>query len=206
MARFYIDATEDDVNTLRRLDTPWSDMCGTYLGHGILRLTRSDIDLLKDVTAHDAATSVSYRKTDDPSDCAEYLTINGRDYPVKPDRLLFNQDVADRLNIKINTWTSLTSTGAAPDPEDREIDKGHARPRWFETSILVWHRSRPGSGARTDLTIADLVEQLLPLPARKGFCTECAVEGIEVKAVAHDRCMKHYQRLRRKWLRGDFPS
>jgi hypothetical protein len=72
-------------------------------------------------------------------------------------RKLYNDDVAALLGITPATWrryNAATSNGhrrQAPPPDGTDIQRGHARPWWWETTIRTWQASRPGPGTRTDL-------------------------------------------------------
>lgn len=69
-----------------------------------------------------------------------------------PDRLLTGAEVAGLLGIAAATWRSLVAQGYAPPADDPGVGPVNRRAkRWHLSTVRAFQRSRPGSGARTDL-------------------------------------------------------
>jgi hypothetical protein len=60
---------------------------------------------------------------------------------------------AEYLGLKRNTLSSYVARGIGPAAEpDREVDGQYNLPVFKRESLDAWKESRPGQGARTDLT------------------------------------------------------
>lgn len=59
-------------------------------------------------------------------------------------------DIAALAAIRPQTWTGYVNRGQAPQAGRRNPDTG--RREWAAEVIDEWLASRPGAGARTDLT------------------------------------------------------
>lgn len=75
-----------------------------------------------------------------------------------PDRRLYGEEVADLLGIAYSTWRGYCTEAPnrrrqAPLEDGTDIERGHARPWWWESTITAWNATRPGRGARTDVTV-----------------------------------------------------
>jgi hypothetical protein len=57
-------------------------------------------------------------------------------------RKLYRADVAELAGIKVR------SLGRArlPDPDGYDMEAGHARPWWWESTAKQWYENRPGKG------------------------------------------------------------
>jgi hypothetical protein len=72
------------------------------------------------------------------------------------DRKLYSEAVAEKLRIAPSTWRGYCTEAPgrkrhAPPPDGTDVEKGHARPWWWESTIDAWKEIRPGRGHRTDL-------------------------------------------------------
>lgn len=72
------------------------------------------------------------------------------------DRILYHEDVAELLGITAGTWRRYCSESPkrrriAPPPDDHDIEGGHVRPWWRESTIRKWDAARKGAGHRSDL-------------------------------------------------------
>lgn len=71
-------------------------------------------------------------------------------------RRLYLDDLAERTGLTRKTLTSYRSKGGMlPDADGQEIEAGHARPWWHESTIVAWEAQRPGRGWRLGQTAAD---------------------------------------------------
>jgi hypothetical protein len=61
-----------------------------------------------------------------------------------PDRKLYRQDLAALAGIKPDSLNRLKK----PAPDGHDIEAGHARPWWWESTARAWLDSRPGKGWR----------------------------------------------------------
>jgi len=63
-------------------------------------------------------------------------------------RKLYRADLAELARIKVR------SLGRAnpPTPDGYDIDAGHARPWWWESTARAWLAARPGKGWRRGIT------------------------------------------------------
>lgn len=66
-------------------------------------------------------------------------------------RKLYREDVAELLGIKVR---SLGRAGLPPR-DGTDLEGGHARPFWYETTITRWLPERPGKGWRAGVTGKD---------------------------------------------------
>lgn len=66
--------------------------------------------------------------------------------------IIGNADAALHVGVKLSTWSGYVARGLAPEPHRREVIRGYARPVWRRATLDKWLRSRPGQGARTDLS------------------------------------------------------
>jgi hypothetical protein len=60
------------------------------------------------------------------------------------ERKLYRADLAALANIKTNSLNRLQK----PPPDGHDIDGGHARPWWWESTAREWISQRPGRGWR----------------------------------------------------------
>ncbi len=67
--------------------------------------------------------------------------------PDEPARLT-NREAAALAGIAPGTWRDYVARGYAPTPDGRL----GVTPWWWESTVRAWLESRPGQGARTDLT------------------------------------------------------
>jgi hypothetical protein len=63
--------------------------------------------------------------------------------PVPP-RKLYRTDLAALIGIR----TDSLQRANPPEPDGRDIEDGHARPWWWESTARAWIASRPGKGWR----------------------------------------------------------
>jgi hypothetical protein len=80
---------------------------------------------------------------------------------------LYAEDAAKAVPVSFSTWRRYSSDAGgrrriAPPPDGTDIEKGHARPWWWESTIAEWKKHRPGPGARTDL--AERAQTVEPQP------------------------------------------
>lgn len=68
------------------------------------------------------------------------------------DEVIGNDAAAAYVGVKPDTWRPYVKRGQAPAPERVEVRGGHALPVWRRTTLDAWMATRPGPGARTDLT------------------------------------------------------
>jgi hypothetical protein len=59
-------------------------------------------------------------------------------------RKLYRADLAELAGIKV---TSL-SRAKPPPPDGTDLDAGHARPWWWESTAQAWLAARPGKAWR----------------------------------------------------------
>lgn len=61
---------------------------------------------------------------------------------------LYLEDFADFAGLSVHTVGAYHRRGAArfPEPDGIDIEYGHARPWWRESTAREWMNSRPGSG------------------------------------------------------------
>jgi predicted DNA-binding transcriptional regulator AlpA len=69
------------------------------------------------------------------------------------DRLLYADEAAALAGISRQAWVTYVNSRTpkshpAPEPDELEIDRGHARPRWRESRVRAWIAGRPGSPGR----------------------------------------------------------
>jgi hypothetical protein len=64
------------------------------------------------------------------------------------DRWLYLEDFAALLGVGTKTLSGYRSRGTPPLPEPDEtvVDRGHARPRWRESTALAFRAARRGRG------------------------------------------------------------
>lgn len=62
-------------------------------------------------------------------------------------RKLYRADLAALAGIKVDSLNKLK----LPERDGTDIERGKARPYWYERTARAWLASRPGRGARTDL-------------------------------------------------------
>jgi hypothetical protein len=60
------------------------------------------------------------------------------------ERKLYRADLAELAGIKTNSLNKLRK----PEPDGYDIDEGHARPWWWESTATAWIEARPGRGWR----------------------------------------------------------
>lgn len=65
------------------------------------------------------------------------------------DEKLTVAEAAARVGIKPVTWRGYVHAGQAPQ-KDGEYDK--RTPWWYASTVDAWNASRPGRGARTELS------------------------------------------------------
>lgn len=70
---------------------------------------------------------------------------------------LYSADAAAYLGYPPATWRRYCAESPqrrrqAPLPDGTDIDRGHARPWWYRSTLDAWQADRPGRGARTDLS------------------------------------------------------
>jgi len=65
--------------------------------------------------------------------------------------MLTAAQAAAAAGIAEKTWTSYVARRQAPPPDSRDLRTG--RPEWAEATVAAWMATRPGQGARTDLTV-----------------------------------------------------
>jgi len=75
---------------------------------------------------------------------------------VMGDRKLYSNEAAELAGIAYSTWRSYCTEAPgrrrqAPKEDGIDIDSGHARPWWRESTITTWLANRPGPGHRSDL-------------------------------------------------------
>lgn len=68
------------------------------------------------------------------------------------DRKLYSDEAAALVGVTPATWRRYCSESEgrkrqAPPEDDTDLDHGHARPWWWESTILAWVANRPGRGA-----------------------------------------------------------
>ncbi len=61
---------------------------------------------------------------------------------------------ADYLGLSRNTLSSYVARGIGPKEVGREVRRQYNLPVFTRASLDEWRDSRPGQGARTDLTTA----------------------------------------------------
>jgi hypothetical protein len=66
------------------------------------------------------------------------------------DRRLGNVAAAAYVGVAASTWRAYVARGQAPGPDGK--DEGFGRDYWLESTLKTWKDSRPGPGARTDLS------------------------------------------------------
>lgn len=69
------------------------------------------------------------------------------------DRKLYSADIAAYLDISPATWRAYCTEAPgrrrqAPPPDGTDIERGHARPWWRQSTITAWDAQRPGQGKR----------------------------------------------------------
>lgn len=93
------------------------------------------------------------------------------------ERKLYGEEVAKLLGIAYSTWRGYCTEKPgrrrqAPPADGTDIERGHARPWWWENTITDWNANRPGPGARRDLPPreppADAVSKKRAAPKKKG--------------------------------------
>jgi hypothetical protein len=72
------------------------------------------------------------------------------------DRKLYVDEAAALVGVLPATWRGYCTASAgrrrqAPPADGVDIERGHARPWWWESTIRQWQANRPGRGVRTDL-------------------------------------------------------
>ncbi len=77
--------------------------------------------------------------------------------PAEPARLT-NRQAAELAGIAPGTWRDYVARGYAPQPDGRL----GVTPWWWEGTVRAWLESRPGQGARTDLTHTSSSEETQP--------------------------------------------
>lgn len=71
-----------------------------------------------------------------------------------------NEAAAAYVGVSVNTWRPYVARRLhAPQPDDRKIKGGHAIPVWRKKTLDDYISSRPGQGARTDLTAKERREK-----------------------------------------------
>jgi hypothetical protein len=60
------------------------------------------------------------------------------------ERKLYREDLAALAGIKTNSLNKVRK----PAPDGHDIDGGHARPWWRESTAREWLANRPGQGWR----------------------------------------------------------
>jgi hypothetical protein len=68
------------------------------------------------------------------------------------DRKLYIEDAAQLAGVTAATWRGYCTEAPgrqrqAPAADGTDIQGGHARPWWWESTIEAWIASRPGRGA-----------------------------------------------------------
>lgn len=68
-------------------------------------------------------------------------------------RMLYADEAAALAGISRSTWNTYASRrlpvhNPVPEPDEVELDRGHARPRWRESAVRAWMAARPGSPGR----------------------------------------------------------
>ncbi len=72
------------------------------------------------------------------------------------DRKLYSDEAAAFVGVAASTWRGYCTEAPgrrrqAPLPDGTDIEAGHARPWWWESTDKRWKEQRPGRGHRTDL-------------------------------------------------------
>lgn len=64
------------------------------------------------------------------------------------DRKLYLDDFAALVGVGSRTLAGYRSRRKArfPEPDGTDVDSGHARPWWWESTAQAWRSQRPGSG------------------------------------------------------------
>lgn len=63
------------------------------------------------------------------------------------ERKLYRADLAALAGIRIDSLNKLK----LPERDGTDLERGKARPYWWESTAREWMANRPGQGARTDL-------------------------------------------------------
>lgn len=63
-------------------------------------------------------------------------------------RYLSRGEIAELLGISLDTLKGYDKRGLLPEP-DALVGRNQG---WLESTVTEWNNSRPGRGARTDLT------------------------------------------------------
>jgi hypothetical protein len=58
------------------------------------------------------------------------------------DRKLYRADVAELIGVQYDTLNRYR----LPERDGTDIEFGHARPWWWESTIVEWNNARPGRG------------------------------------------------------------
>lgn len=71
-------------------------------------------------------------------------------------RKLYSDEAAKRVGVTPATWRRYCSETPkrrriAPPADGTDIDRGHARPYWWEATIETFKKGRLGKGRRSDL-------------------------------------------------------
>lgn len=61
---------------------------------------------------------------------------------------LYRADVAEMAGISVRSLGRVK----LPSPDGVDVEAGHARPWWFNKTIVDWYRARPGKGWRKGRT------------------------------------------------------
>lgn len=145
MTRYCAHIGEDNAAWLiGQLAIPRYDVTAQTPGRGYIVLDQDATDVLSGLTEDDDG----YVEVGDEGPA---IWIAGEGYPLLPDEQLFNDDAAALAGMTVSAWRGAVARHDALIPDGRKIDKGHARPWWWTSTILAWQAGRPGRGARSDL-------------------------------------------------------
>jgi hypothetical protein len=69
---------------------------------------------------------------------------------------LYADEAAAMVGVRPSTWRGYCTEAPgrrrqAPQADGTDIEAGHARPWWWESTIREYIATRPGRGSRTDL-------------------------------------------------------
>ena len=145
---------------------------GVPIGNGYIVISPETLDELLAAHAAYLDTHDNYPFGCDTADAHAYtlaaplledrwtLWLGGYDYQILADELVGIEEITGIAGpIAASTWRGYVARGTAPKPDDRIIDdKGRARPVWWRSRIAAWMMTRPGQGARTDLTASAAAE------------------------------------------------